>query len=108
MYCHFSISHSFGSSNLYKESESLACPNALWLGIHPSELIYLKVKTIPLTEADLAKLKSIEARTYINETISSELSVLRKGKAEIEAVAVLKNFFTATYLPNKIDSQNYI
>jgi len=102
------VFHSFGSSTLYRENESLVCPNVRWLGIHPSELIYLKAKTIPLTKADLTKLKSIEARTYINETISKQLGILRKGKAEIEAVTVLKNFFTASYLPCKIHGKDYI
>ncbi|XP_018049212.1 PREDICTED: meiotic recombination protein W68 [Atta colombica] len=99
----------FGSSTLCKENESLACPNARWLGIHPSELIPIGAKTIPLTEADLIKLRSIEARSYVNEAISKQLSVLRKGKAEMEAVSSFsKNFFTETYLSYKIDGQDYI
>lgn len=66
-------------------------------------------KTIPLTEADLVKLRFIEARSYINEAISKQLSILRKGKAEIEAVSSFsKNFLTATYLSYKIDGQDYI
>ncbi|XP_024890185.1 meiotic recombination protein W68 [Temnothorax curvispinosus] len=99
----------FGSSTLRKENETLACPNARWLGIHPSELITLGAKTIPLTNADLVRLRSIEARSYVNEAISKQLSILRKGKAEIEAVSSFaKNFFTATYLSYKIDGQDYI
>ncbi|XP_071554995.1 meiotic recombination protein W68 [Temnothorax nylanderi] len=99
----------FGSSTLRKENETLACPDARWLGIHPSELITIGAKTIPLTDADLVKLRSIEARSYVNEAISKQLSTLRKGKAEIEAVSSFaKNFFTATYLSYKIDGQDYI
>ncbi|KYM96353.1 Meiotic recombination protein SPO11 [Cyphomyrmex costatus] len=99
----------FGSSTLCKENKSLACPNARWLGIHPSELIPIGAKTIPLSEADLIKLKSIEARSYVNEAISKQLSILRKGKAEMEAVSSFsKNFFTETYLSYKIDGQDYI
>lgn len=88
----------------------MVCPNARWLGILPSELIALGAKTIPLAEADLAKLRSIETRTYVNEAISKQLGVLRNGgKAEIEAVSSFsKNFLTATYLPYKIDGQDYI
>jgi len=101
--------HSFGSLTLSRENEILACPNARWLGIHPSELIGLGAKTIPLTEADLVKLRSIEARSYVNEAISKQLNILRKGKAEIEAVSSFsKNFLTETYLSYKIDGQDYI
>ncbi|RLU22776.1 hypothetical protein DMN91_005054, partial [Ooceraea biroi] len=99
----------FGSSALSKENESLACHNARWLGIHPSELIDLGAKTISLTEADLAKLRSIEGRSYVNEAISKQLSILRNGKAEIEAISSFaKNFLTGTYLPYKIDSHDHI
>lgn len=105
----WNVFYSFGSLALYKENESLACHNARWLGIHPSELIDLGAKTIPLTEADLAKLRSIEGRSYVNEAISKQLSILRNGKAEIEAVSSFaKNFLTATYLPYKIDRHDYI
>ncbi|EFN87858.1 meiotic recombination protein SPO11 [Harpegnathos saltator] len=99
----------FGSMALCRENENLTCPNARWLGIFPTELIALGAKTVPLSEADLAKLRSIEARAYVNEAISKQLSVLRKGKAEIEAVSTLStNFLTATYLPYKIDGLDYI
>ncbi|XP_028049570.1 meiotic recombination protein W68 [Monomorium pharaonis] len=99
----------FGSSTLCKVNESLACPNARWLGIYPSELVAIGAKTIPLTETDLVKLKSIESRSYTNEAISKQLTILRKGKAEIEAVSSFsKNFLTETYLPYKINGQDYI
>lgn len=108
-YYTFSGFRSFGSSTLCKENETLACPKARWLGIHPSELIALGAKTIPLNEADLVKLRSIAARSYVNETVSKQLSILRKGKAEIEAVSsISKNFLTATYLSYKINGQDYI
>jgi DNA topoisomerase VI subunit A len=103
------VFRSFGSSTLSKENESLACRDARWLGIHPSELIDLGARTIPLTEADLAKLRSIEGRSYVDEAMSKQLSVLRSGKAEIEAVSSFaKNFLTGTYLPYKIDRRDYI
>ncbi|XP_032666985.1 meiotic recombination protein SPO11 [Odontomachus brunneus] len=99
----------FGSTALCKENEYLACPKARWLGIFPSELLTLGARTTPLTEADIAKLRSIEARAYVSEAVSKELSILRKGKAEIEAVSSLsKNFLTATYVPYKIDGRDYI
>ncbi|KAM0733932.1 Meiotic recombination protein SPO11 [Formica fusca] len=99
----------FGSSILCRQNESLTCPNARWLGIHPSESIILGVKTISLTKTDFVKLKSIETRTYVNDAISKELSILRNGKADIEALSSFtKNFLTATYLPYKIDGKKYI
>ncbi|XP_011871069.1 PREDICTED: meiotic recombination protein SPO11 [Vollenhovia emeryi] len=98
----------FGSSSLYRENETLACPNARWLGIHPSELIPLGVKTIPLTRADLAKLRTIEARNYVNEDMSKQLNILQKGKAEIEALSSFPNSLTAMYLSNKVRRKDYI
>jgi len=106
---HRNLFRSFGSSTLSKENESLACRNARWLGIHPSELTALGARTIPPTEADLAKLRSIEGRSYVDEAMSKQLSVLRSGKAEIETISsVAKNFLTRTYLPYKIDRRDYI
>lgn len=102
------ICYSFGSSILCRQNESLACPNARWLGIHPSELIIFGVKTISLTKADFVKLKSIETRTYVNDAILKELNILRKGKADIEALSFTKNFLTATYLPYKINGTKCI
>lgn len=101
--------YSFGSMSFYKGNESLVCPKVRWLGILPSELIVLGAKIIPLTEIDLAKLRAIEARPYVSEALSRQLKILRKGKAEIEAVSSFsKNFLTATYLPYKIDGHDYI
>ncbi|XP_011629999.1 meiotic recombination protein W68 [Pogonomyrmex barbatus] len=103
------LTYRFGSSTLRRENKNLACPNARWLGIHPSDLIGLGAKTSPLTNADLVKLRSIEARDYVNEAISKQLNILRNGKAEIEAVSSFsKNFLTETYLSYKIDGQDYI
>lgn len=102
------ICYSFGSSILCRHNESLACPNARWLGIHPSESIIFGVKTISLTKIDFAKLKSIETRTCVNDAILKELNILRKGKADIEAFSFTQNFLTSTYLPYKINSKKYI
>ncbi|XP_050452631.1 meiotic recombination protein W68 [Cataglyphis hispanica] len=99
----------FGSSKFCRQNESLACPNARWLGIHPSESVILGMRTNSLTKTDFVKLRSIESRTYVNDDISKELSILRKGKADIEALSSFtKNFLTATYLPYKIDGKKYI
>ncbi|XP_072757790.1 meiotic recombination protein W68 [Anoplolepis gracilipes] len=100
----------FGSSTLSRQNDRLACPNARWLGIHPSESIILGMKTISLTKTDCVKLRSIESRTCINDVISKELRILRKGKANIEALysPFTKNFLTAKYLPCKIDGKKFI
>ncbi|XP_029160281.1 meiotic recombination protein W68 isoform X2 [Nylanderia fulva] len=98
----------FGSSILCRQNKCLACPNARWLGIHPSELTILGVKTVSLTQIDSMKLKSIETKTYINDAISKELSILKKGKTDIGVLSFTRNFLTATYLPYKIDGKKYI
>lgn len=87
----------------------MACPNARWLGVHPSELLAFGVSTIPLTEFDLSKLATIETRPYMTEAILKELRAMRMGKAEIENVSSFSGrFLTATYLPCKIKGNDYI
>ncbi|KAI4481968.1 hypothetical protein M0804_008987 [Polistes exclamans] len=99
----------FGSSNLSKRNDNLACPAIRWLGVHPSELGVLGVKTSPLSERDLSKLASIKSRSYMTETLLRQMIIMQKGKAEIEAVSSLcSNFLTATYLSLKIKGNDYI
>ena len=100
---------SFGSATLFKERESLACPNVRWLGIHPSELLGLGVSTVPLTDSDLSKLAAIESRSYMNKAFLRELGTMKAGKAEIENVSSSsRKFLAATYLPCKIKGGDYI
>ncbi|KAI4504858.1 hypothetical protein M0802_000408 [Mischocyttarus mexicanus] len=99
----------FGSSKLSKKTDSLICPAIRWLGIHPSELGVLGVKTSPLSKRDLSKLTSIKSRSYMTETLLRQMRIMRNGKAEIEAVSSFcRNFLTATYLPWKIKGNDYI
>ncbi|XP_043502307.1 meiotic recombination protein SPO11 [Polistes fuscatus] len=99
----------FGSSSLSKKNDSLACPAIRWLGVHPSELGVLGVKTSPLSERDLSKLASIKSRSYMTETLLRQMIIMQKGKVEIEAVSSLcSNFLTATYLSLKIKGNDYI
>ncbi|XP_046816518.1 meiotic recombination protein SPO11 [Vespa crabro] len=99
----------FGSSTLSKENDSLACPKVRWLGIHPSELSVLGVKTISLSERDLSKLTSINNRHYMTEALLRQTKIMRRGKAEIEAISSFcRNFLTAVYISRKIKGNDYI
>lgn len=109
LFFQFSIFFSFGSSTLSKRNDSLACPKIRWLGIHPSELSVLGVKTSLLSERDLSKLTSINSRHYMTETLLRQTRIMRRGKAEIEAVSSFcRNFLTATYISRKIKGNDYI
>lgn len=100
---------SFGSSTLSTKNDSLACPKIRWLGIHPSELSVLGVKISSLSERDLSKLTSINSRHYMTETLLRQTRIMRRGKAEIEAVSSFcRNFLTATYISRKIKGNDYI
>ncbi|XP_017878377.1 meiotic recombination protein W68 [Ceratina calcarata] len=99
----------FGSTGLSRERESLVCPNARWLGIHPSELLALGVNTVPLTAIDLSRLTSLEGKPYMTNAILKELEVMRNGKAEIENLSPSsRKFLVATYLTCKIKGDDCI
>ncbi|KAK2584447.1 hypothetical protein KPH14_006827 [Odynerus spinipes] len=99
----------FGSAMLWKKNDSLICPRMRWLGIHPTELSELGAKTSPLSKLDLSRLTSIENRSYMTETLLRQTRIMRRGKAEIEAVSSsCRNFLTATYLSWKIKGNDYI
>ena len=93
------MSHQYGS---------LACQSVRWIGIHPSDLEpnALQTPRIPLTPSELAKLNSIQSRPYVDECFSRELDIMRKGKAEIEAIG--NDSFISHYLGEKIRNNDFI
>ncbi|XP_012289075.1 meiotic recombination protein SPO11 [Orussus abietinus] len=98
----------FGSISNARHQESLACPEMQWLGVHPSELFPLGVQITQLTTMDIAKLKTLERRSYPIKNLQQELDILSRGKAEIEAIAGVSHTFLAkAYIPVKIGAKDF-
>ncbi|XP_011301206.1 meiotic recombination protein SPO11 [Fopius arisanus] len=95
--------YKYGSSSLSWEQEHLACPTIKWIGIYPSEVSKLRVQRMPLTDADVTKLRGLKRRSYLDEQLREELDFLWLGKAEIEGMAEISLcFLTSLYFPTKI------
>ncbi|XP_036360700.1 meiotic recombination protein SPO11-like isoform X1 [Octopus sinensis] len=94
--------YKFGSKCLSSEVESLAVPTLKWLGLFPSDIKRLGIpenQLIPVTEADIAKAKSLKNRSFVksNRLWLQELEILleQKQKAELQSL----NDFSFTFLP---------
>ncbi|XP_044001573.1 meiotic recombination protein SPO11, partial [Aphidius gifuensis] len=87
--------YKYGSASLEWEKSSLISSKIQWIGIAPSEIWRLNVKSHPLSNCDEKKLESLEKKTYLSDEIKNELNILRQGKVDIEAVSKIStNFLT--------------
>lgn len=50
-------------------SEHLACPFVLWLGIHPTDILSLKIDSKKMSRQDFKKIDSLLKRSYIQDNI---------------------------------------
>lgn len=48
------------------QNEMLSVPSIKWLGVYPSDIVSLNLPSIPLTNLDRARLKSLLKRSYVN------------------------------------------
>lgn len=97
--------YKYGSLAMSHNSENLAVPSMVWLGILPSEIDRLDIATITMNEGDLKKATEMMKRPYMNPMLKSELQILlnRQVKAEIEGIYHFSiNYMINEYLPNKI------
>ena len=97
--------YKFGSLAMSHNSENLAVPSMVWLGILPSEIDRLDITTIAMTKGDEKKATEMLSRPYMNPVLKSELQILlkRQLKAEIEGIYHFSiNYMINEYLPNKI------
>ncbi|CAO1408922.1 unnamed protein product [Diamesa hyperborea] len=97
--------YKYGSLAMSHNSENLAVPSMVWLGILPSEIDRLDITTIAMTKRDEKKATEMLKRPYINPVLKSELQILlnRQVKAEIEGIYHFSiNYMINEYLPNKI------
>ncbi|CAO1395302.1 unnamed protein product [Diamesa tonsa] len=97
--------YKYGSLAMSHNSENLAVPSMVWLGILPSEIDRLDITTIAMTKRDEKKATEMLKRPYMNPVLKSELQILlnRQVKAEIEGIYHFSiNYMINEYLPNKI------
>lgn len=48
------------------QNEMLSIPSIKWLGVYPTDIVSLNLPSIPLTNLDRARLKSLSKRSYVN------------------------------------------
>ncbi|CAO1378646.1 unnamed protein product [Diamesa serratosioi] len=97
--------YKYGSLAMSHNSENLAVPSMVWLGILPSEIDSLDITTIPMSKRDEKKATDMMKRPYMNSRLQSELQILlnRNVKAEIEGIYHFSiNYLINEYIPNKI------
>lgn len=99
------LTYRFGSVALPMAAQQLAVPQLRWLGVRPSELTTLGLRTRPLAEPDDRLLRRMVRRPYVDETVRAELQWLQQHgrKAEIEALeALAKGYLVRTYLSARL------
>ncbi|XP_057337715.1 meiotic recombination protein SPO11 [Microplitis mediator] len=98
--------YKYGSLNLWWERKELKCLNIKWIGIYPTEIPTFFLKKLPLTDSDLKKLDALEKRTYLTDNERNELTLMKQGKVEMEAIAtnnvISMDYLTSVYIPMKI------
>lgn len=105
----------FGSISLAHMAEEMAIPNAKFLGIraHDIERYGLQKHFIRLTEQDIARLKQLSEYEWFknNKLWQQEFKMMKQfgAKAEIQALSARGvSFITDKYLPEKIQSKDWI
>lgn len=108
--------YSIGSKALSFESVELAVPDIRWLGLLPSDIEEYHIPKsvlIKMTENDIKRAEDLLAEDFVKSRPEWEKQIRIMTdtgfKAEIQALAS-KNwrYMTGTYLPNKIDSADWI
>lgn len=109
-------SYTFGSKALGYETPWLVTQNIYWLGLRPEDMQNYKIPKevyIPLTDADRKKGKELLDEIWLQNKPkwAEQLKLmLRSGvKAEIQALASKGfEYMTETYLPQKLESADWI
>jgi len=97
-----------GSQNLGYESERLACPNAKYIGIYPSDIENLELDRgiISAEKIDITRAENMKKLKWFNdERWQKEISLFLKKKKKLEIPALSQKGFrylADTYIPNKI------
>lgn len=100
----------FGSKSYSHVNDQLSCPSIRWLGIHPSEIVKLKIFQNPFNEFDMRCLKKLLNNAGISEICYNELRLFEhiKVKSDIEFLSLEPcNFFLRDYIFEKIRHKLY-
>ncbi len=108
--------YSIGSKALSFESVELAVPDIRWLGLLPSDIEEYQISKsvlIKMTENDIKRADDLLKEDFVKSRPQWEKQIrimLDTGqKAEIQALASKDwRYMTNTYLPNKIDSGDWV
>jgi DNA topoisomerase VI subunit A len=66
--------------NMSYQSDDLAVPAIRWLGVHPTDISRLGMKTQPLSAADFNKVRKLLSRSYItsHEALRDQVPLVQK------------------------------
>jgi DNA topoisomerase VI subunit A len=69
--------------NMSFQSDDLAVPAIRWLGVHPTDISRLGMKSQPFSAADFNKLQKLLSRSYItsNEALRDQVPLVQKFKS---------------------------
>ncbi len=102
----------YGAIKTAHISEYLATPEAIYLGITPSDIINYDLPNDKLTDQDVNALKSeLSDPRFSSSTWKSEIKLQLKIKKKSEQQALAKyglDYVTETYLPEKLQEINII
>ncbi len=108
--------YSIGSKALSFESVELAVPDIRWLGLLPSDIKEYQIPKsvlINMTDNDIKRADDLLKEDFVKSRPEWEKQIMimkdTGKKAEIQALASKDwRFMTGTYLPNKIDSTDWV
>jgi meiotic recombination protein SPO11 len=113
---HIMLVYAVGAKRTSYETQFLTIPDIKWLGVRPSDLDRFKIpKTvrIPMSDKDIERGKQLMQEEFIKKRpkYMEELQLMlrTKEKAEIQALASKGfRFLTKEYLPNKLETGDWI
>ena len=108
--------YSIGSKALSFESVELAVPEIRWLGLLPSDIEEYRIPKsvlIKMTDNDIKRADDLLEEDFVKSRPEWQKQILimknTREKAEIQALASKDwRFMTGTYLPNKINSADWV
>lgn len=86
--------------------DDLAVPAIQWIGVYPSDIKKLALPSMSMQLRDFTRLKDLIKRSYISESIFSELLILQTDGRKTEIEALYSNnsplYLIDTYLARRV------